>query len=243
MDELTKQKLKKIVKESGSIVVLTGAGVSTKSNIPDFRGPEGIAATKHNYNLSYEEILSASFFKNNPEVFYDFYWNHMVYKNAKPNLAHKILAENEEKHKIKIVTQNIDGLHQAAGSKNVIELHGNVSRYTCCKCGTHFSIKDINNSGVPVCPKCGGIIKPDVTLYEEALDEDSINRAVLAMERSTLLIIAGTSMRVYPAAGLPYYFRGSHIILINNEETPFDRNADYVIHEDIGETLRTIFED
>lgn len=243
MDELTKKRLKKIVKDSPTIVVLTGAGVSTKSNIPDFRGAEGIASTRYNYGLSYEEILSLSFFKKHPDIFYDFYWKHMVYQNAKPNLAHEVLAKAEKNHKIIVVTQNIDVLHQQAGSSNVVELHGNVNSYTCPACFRHFDIKDIETNAVSKCPNCGAILKPDVILYEEPLDSDCLERAVLAMERSTLLIIAGTSMRVYPAAGLPYYFRGPYTILINNEPTPYDNNAEFVIHEDIGETLKEIFED
>ncbi|MDY6431156.1 MAG: NAD-dependent protein deacylase [Bacilli bacterium] len=234
-------KIRNIIKNAGNIAVLTGAGISTKSNIPDFRGKEGIANTIRDYGMAYEELISHTTFVNDPELFYHFYWRHMVYKDAKPNLAHKILAENEDKYKMTIITQNIDCLHQAAGSKKVIEVHGSVHSYTCTGCHAHYDLEELDTKTVPICNKCGKIIKPDVTLYEEALPEDALNRALLTVQRATLLIILGTSLRVYPIAGLPYYFRGSHIILINAEETPFDSKCDYVIHEDIGETLQAIF--
>ncbi|HCW52860.1 MAG TPA: NAD-dependent protein deacylase [Clostridium sp.] len=233
------EKLTQILKESNNIVFFGGAGVSTESNIPDFRSSNGLWNEKLQLNLTPEQLVSHTMFMRYPEEFFEFYRDKLVYPDAKPNAAHIALAKLEEMGKLKaIVTQNIDGLHQAAGSKNVYELHGSVLRNYCMKCHAFYDEKFILESkGIPTCPKCGGKVKPDVVLYEEGLDNDVINGAVRVISQADTLIIGGTSLVVYPAAGLIDYFRGKNLILINKSSTSADNKADLVIHEAIGKVL------
>ena len=236
MDQKLEQ-LQKWIDESGNIVFFGGAGVSTESGIPDFRSVDGL------YNQQYayppETILSHTCFQKNPEEFYRFYHNKMLFPDARPNAAHLKLAELEGAGKLKaVVTQNIDGLHQAAGSVNVYELHGSVHRNYCMKCHAFYDLDFmVKSQGVPRCPVCGGMIKPDVVLYEESLDQETIEAAVLAISRADMLIIGGTSLAVYPAAGLIRYYRGNRLTLINKSPTPYDKEADLVIAGPIGEIL------
>lgn len=237
------EKLKKIIDNSRSIVFFGGAGVSTESNIPDFRSEKGLYSAKKEYGISPEEILSHSFFMKNTPTFFDYYFKHMIYPDAMPNKAHIALARLEEEGKLKaVVTQNIDGLHQKAGSKAVYELHGSVMRNNCMRCGAFYDLYYIMEeahrvSGVPTCPVCGGIIKPDVVLYEEGLDEAVIENAVSAISNADTMIIGGTSLVVYPAAGFIRYFRGKNLVLINKQPTLYDSNADLIIREAIGEVM------
>ena len=230
------EKLKELINGSNNIVFFGWAGVSTESGIPDFRSTDGLYHQEYDYPP--ETILSHSFFMRNPEEFYRFYKNKMLCLDAKPNMAHKKLAELEKAGKLKaVITQNIDGLHQAAGSKNVLELHGSTLRNYCEKCGKFYDVSYIKHSqGVPRCT-CGGRIKPDVVLYEEGLDEKTLYRAVEYIQEADVLIIAGTSLAVYPAAGLVRYYRGHKLVVIN--KTPLDRGlgADLVITGAVGETL------
>ena len=229
--------LEKIIAESDRIVFFGGAGVSTESGIPDFRSVDGLYHQKYDYPP--ETILSHTFWEENPEEFYRFYRDKLIVKGAKPNAAHLRLAKLEREGRLKaIVTQNIDGLHQAAGSKTVYELHGNTLRNYCVKCGTFYDVDFIANStGVPRCPKCGGIVKPDVVLYEEGLDEEVLSGAVSAIRKADTLIIGGTSLVVYPAAGLIRYFRGRHLVVINMQPTGADAQADLCIAKPIGQVL------
>ncbi len=229
--------LKKWIEESDNIVFFGGAGVSTESGIPDFRSVDGIYNMKYDYPP--ETILSHSFFMQNTEEFYRFYRDKMLIEGAKPNKAHKALALLEQQGKLKaVITQNIDGLHQAAGSKEVLELHGAVSRNYCMNCGEFYDVDEIKNSPtmVPHC-ECGGIIKPDVVLYEEGLDMDTMERAVDYISKADMLIIGGTSLNVYPAAGLIHYYRGHKLVLLNRGVTPMDSRADLIIRQKIGEVL------
>lgn len=231
--------LQKIIDESENIVFFGGAGVSTESGIPDFRSEDGLYHTKYSYPP--ERILSHSFFIQNPEVFYTFYREKILYLDARPNPAHKKLAELEKLGKLKaVVTQNIDGLHQKAGSKTVYELHGSIHRNYCVECGKAYSAEFVKEvKGIPHCT-CGGIIKPDVVLYEESLDGRTIQSAVSAIAKADTLIIGGTSLVVYPAAGFIDYFRGKHLVLINKAETGKTVGADLIIHAPIGEILGKI---
>ncbi len=231
--------LQQIIDESERIVFFGGAGVSTESGIPDFRSRDGLYNQKYDYPP--ETILSHGFFMSHTEDFYKFYREKMLISGAQPNPAHLKLAELERKGKLlSVVTQNIDGLHQAAGSKTVYELHGSVHRNHCMKCGKFYSFDEIKNTdGVPHCD-CGGIIKPDVVLYEEGLDDATVNGAARSIMNADTLIIAGTSLNVYPAAGLIRYFRGQNLVLINRDETPVDGEADLVIHENVGKVLGEI---
>lgn len=228
-----------MIDNSKRIVFFGGAGVSTESGIPDFRSVDGLYNQK--YDFPPEQILSHTFFMHNTEEFYRFYRDKMLCLDKKPNKAHLKLAELEKSGKLTaVVTQNIDGLHQAAGSKKVYELHGSVLRNYCMKCGKFYSAEYIKNStGVPKC-ECGGVIKPDVVLYEEGLDDSTVSGALSAIQTADTLIIAGTSLTVYPAAGFISYFRGDNIVLINRDETPFDGKADLVFHEKVGELLDKI---
>lgn len=237
-------KLKKLVSESSNIVFFGGAGVSTESGIPDFRSEQGIYNTVKNFGYPPEQILLHSFFMKNPEKFYDFYRSTMIYENAKPNLAHLGLAKLEKQGKLKaIVTQNIDGLHQLAGSKTVYELHGSIHRNYCMKCGKFYPLSTITESkGVPQCKECGGTIKPDVVLYEEGLDEEIINNSIKAIKKADMLIVGGTSLNVYPAASFVNYYDGNKLILINKSKTPYDRYADLLIHDSIGKVFNEIIE-
>ena len=232
--------LQEIIDASNDIVFFGGAGVSTESGIPDFRSVDGLYNQKYDYPP--EEILSHTFFVNNTAEFYKFYRDKMLCPNAEPNAAHYKLAQLEKAGKLKaVITQNIDGLHQAAGSKNVYELHGSTLRNYCTGCGKSFPFEYILNSdGIPLCDDCSSVIKPDVVLYEEALDSDTIKGAVNAIANADCLIVAGTSLTVYPAAGFIRYFNGKHFVLINMAETPMDISADLVIHGKVGEVLSKI---
>lgn len=239
MDNSTAMKtLQQWIDESKRIVFFGGAGVSTESGIPDFRSQDGL------YNQTYDEppetIISHSYFMRYPEKFYRFYRDKMIASTAKPNAAHLKLAELEQAGKLSaVVTQNIDGLHQDAGSKRVYELHGSVRRNDCMKCHTRFEGVDIilNSKGVPRCPKCGGMLKPDVVLYEEGLDTQTIYGAIDQIRRADMLIVGGTSLVVYPAAGLVDYYRGNKLVLINLQPTSLDTRADLVIAGRIGQVL------
>ena len=228
--------LQKWIEESSNIVFFGGAGVSTESGIPDFRSTDGLYNQQYDYPP--ETIISHSFYVKKPKEFYRFYKNKMLFPEAKPNRAHMALAKLEREGKVKaVVTQNIDGLHQAAGSREVLELHGSVHRNYCTRCGRFYSLDDILKAdGVPVCD-CGGVIKPDVVLYEEGLDQDVIQRSVEYISRADVLIIGGTSLTVYPAAGLIDYYRGSKLVLINKSVTSRDGQADLVICDSIGKVL------
>lgn len=236
--------LAEILKKSNNIVFFGGAGVSTESNIPDFRSSNGLWNEKLKINFTPEQLVSHTFYMKYPEDFFQFYKDKLIYPEAEPNKAHLALARLEEMGKLKaIVTQNIDGLHQKAGSKTVYELHGSVLRNYCEECHEFYDESYILNSeGVPVCKKCGGRVKPDVVLYEEGLDQGIINASVRAIMEADTLIIGGTSLVVYPAAGLIQYFKGSKLILINKTETSADRNADLVIHDSIGQVLSKALE-
>ncbi|HIX51206.1 MAG TPA: NAD-dependent protein deacylase [Candidatus Lachnoclostridium stercoripullorum] len=228
--------LKSWIEESKNIVFFGGAGVSTESGIPDFRSQDGLYHQQYDYPP--EQILSHTFFVRKPEEFFRFYRNKMLAPDARPNRAHLALAELERAGRLKaVITQNIDGLHQAAGSREVLELHGSVLRNHCMRCGKFYGMDAILNSvGVPKC-SCGGVIKPDVVLYEEGLDMDTLNRAVNYISRTDVLIVGGTSLTVYPAAGLIDYYRGRKLVLINRDATPLDGQADLVIAGKIGEVL------
>ncbi|PWM14968.1 MAG: NAD-dependent protein deacylase [Clostridia bacterium] len=232
MDE-TILKLKQWISESGNIVFFGGAGVSTESGIPDFRSVDGLYSQQWKYPP--ETILSHSFFEKNPEEYYRFHRAKLVIDGVKPNRAHLRLAELEREGKLRaVVTQNIDGLHQAAGSKNVLELHGSIQRAYCSRCRRAYPAERMNRGeGVPRCG-CGGVIRPDIVLYEEPLNEDVVSRAIKYIKEAEVLIIGGTSLNVYPAAGLINYYRGSRLALVNLSETPYDSYADLVIHEKIG---------
>lgn len=235
------ENFQKIYDNSDSIVFFGGAGVSTESGIPDFRSQDGLYSQQWKYPP--ETIISRSFFDANPVEFYRFYREKLIIKNIEPNTAHFQLAKMEEKGKLKaVVTQNIDGLHQKAGSRNVFELHGSTLRNFCMDCGAEYGIDFIAESEnspdkLPRCAKCGGLVKPDVVLYEESLDQNVINGAVNAIKNADTLIIGGTSLVVYPAAGLIDYFRGKNIVLINKSATAGDARANLVIHESIGKVL------
>ncbi len=233
------EKLTEILRDSNNIAFFGGAGVSTESNIPDFRSSNGLWNERLGINITPEQLVSRTYFTRYPEEFFQFYKSKLVYPHAKPNAAHIALAKLEEMGKLKaVVTQNIDGLHQAAGSKNVYELHGSVLRNYCMKCHSFYDEKFILASkGIPTCPECGGKVKPDVVLYEESLDSGIINGAVRAIAEADTLIIGGTSLVVYPAAGLIDYFNGSNLVLINKSTTSADSRADLVIHDAIGKVL------
>ena len=226
--------LKQWVKESSRIVFFGGAGVSTESGIQDFRSVDGLYSQKFAYPP--EQIISHSFYLHNPSYFFHFYREKMLPLGFEPNITHQKLAQWEKEGKLLgIVTQNIDGLHQKAGSKKVYELHGSVLRNYCVKCGKFHSAEFVKeHPDVPRCD-CGGIVKPDVVLYEEGLDQDTIEKSVLAIRSADLLIVGGTSLTVYPAAGLVNYYRGSRMVLINRDATPYDNQADLVFHESLGE--------
>ncbi len=235
MNDSTK-KLKQMIEEAASIVFFGGAGVSTASGIPDFRGTYGLF--KKERGISYEEMLSKEHFKENPEDFYSFYTKGMLYPEAKPNAAHKAVAELERRGKLTaVITQNIDGLHTLAGSTNVIELHGSAHRNQCLKCGEFYGIEKILEADgkVPYC-HCGGIIKPDVVLYNESLDSYAIEKALYHISQCELLIVAGSSLVVYPAAGFVKYARGK-MVLLNRDVTAYDSGADLVIHENLEKVL------
>ena len=230
------QTLRQWVEESRRIVFFGGAGVSTESGIPDFRSVDGLYHQVYDYPP--EQILSHTFFRQDPEEFFRFYWDKMIVPDARPNAAHKVLAKWEAEGKLTaVVTQNIDGLHQMAGSKTVYELHGSVHRNHCMRCGKFYGLSDLKErQGIPRCG-CGGIIKPDVVLYEESLDEETMQKSLEAIASADMLIIGGTSLSVYPAAGLVHYYSGNRLVLINRSATPMDSRADLVISDSIGKTL------
>ena len=231
--------LQEIIDESRRIVFFGGAGVSTESGIPDFRSEDGLYRLQYRYPP--EQIVSRSFFDANTEEFYRFYRSRMVFPDVKPNKAHMKLAELERAGRLScVVTQNIDGLHQAAGSERVVELHGSVHRNYCMSCGRFYPLSAVTEAdGIPRC-ECGGIIKPDVVLYEESLDDGDIERAVSEIAAADTLIIGGTSLAVYPAAGLVQYFTGAHLVVINKSPVSADKNAELVINASIGEVLGAI---
>ena len=241
MDD-TISKLKGIIQKSDNIVFFGGAGVSTESGIPDFRSADGLYSDSYDYPP--ETILSHSFFMDHTEEFYRFYKDKMLYPGARPNDAHKALAELEKRGKVKaVITQNVDGLHTEAGSVNVLELHGSALRNLCMKCKKCYPVDFIVKSdGIPLC-ECGGVLKPDVVLYEEGLDSSVMSRAVRAITGADVLIVGGTSLNVYPAAGLINYYNGSKLVLINKSETSFDRYADLIIREKIGVALGEAIKD
>ena len=226
------QKLQEIIDNSTHIVFFTGAGVSTASGIPDFRSTDGLYNQK--YQFPPEEILSHHFFKQHTEEFFRFYRDKMLYPDVKPSFVHQYIATLEKRNKkVTVITQNIDGLHQLAGSTNVLELHGSVLRNTCMQCHTKYSLDEIlKMDTVPHCPKCNGIIKPDVVLYEEGLDETILNQSLHALQTADTCIVLGTSLVVYPAAGLLRYFGGDKLVLINRDQTSYDSTADLTIHDD-----------
>lgn len=232
-------RLREMIGQSDNIVFFGGAGVSTESGIPDFRSVDGLYNQKWKYPP--ETILSRSFFDRDPEEYYRFHREKLVIDGVKPNRAHLRLAELEREGKLRaVITQNIDGLHQAAGSKNVLELHGSILRCYCSRCRKPYSAEEINHgTGVPRC-SCGGVIRPDIVLYEEPLDDDVMRDAIRYIRNADVLIIGGTSLNVYPAAGLINYYRGSKLVLINLSETPYDSYADLIIHEKIGEVFSQI---
>lgn len=240
MDEEKIQRLQEIIDGSNNIVFFGGAGVSTESGIPDFRSQDGLYHMKYKYPP--ETIISHSFFRNNPDEFYRFYKDKMLCLDAQPNAAHLKLAELEQAGKLKaVITQNIDGLHQKAGSKEVLELHGSVLRNYCTRCGAFYDAKFIKESeGVPKCPKCGGVVKPDVVLYEEGLDMSILEKSISYISHADVLIIGGTSLVVYPAAGLIDYFRGKHLVLINKSSTGRETGAELVINDSIGAVMERI---
>ena len=232
--------LKDMLKSSVYVVFFGGAGVSTESNIPDFRSEDGIYKTLTKYRRSPEELLSHTFFMAHPEEFFDYYRGNLIFADAKPDRAHLALAELEKRDILKsVVTQNIDGLHQMAGSREVQELHGSVHRNYSMKCGEKYGLEYVVNyqDTVPKCRKCGGIVRPDVVLYEEGLDMSVLSKAAAHIRKADMLIVGGTSLAVYPAAGLIDYYGGNKLVLINKSSTPYDRRADLVINDSIGKVL------
>lgn len=227
--------LRDMIAKSDNIVALTGAGISVPSGIPDFRSASGLYTTTKGYSYSAEELLSHTCFVNAPEEFYEFYKDKMIYKDATFNRAHSYLKSLEDAGKLKaVITQNIDGLHTRAGSKNVLEFHGSIYRNTCTGCGKKYGLDYILASkGIPRCNICGNIVKPDVVLYEEGLDDDVVRKSVEAIYNADMLLVIGTSLKVYPAAGLVDYYRGNRLVLINKDSTGYDKNADLVINEDV----------
>lgn len=237
------EKLKELIDSHNNIVFFGGAGVSTESDIPDFRSATGLFSEKLNRNFSPEQLVSHTFFMRYPEDFFKFYKDKLIYEDAKPNKAHITLSKLEEMGKLNaIITQNIDGLHQMAGSRNVFELHGSIHRNYCTKCGKFFNLEEMLNLGgiVPHCDNCGAIVKPDVVLYEEALDNSVVNKTINALSNADLLIIGGTSLVVYPAAGFIDYFNGDSIVLINKSSTGYDSKASLIINDSIGKVLSQV---
>lgn len=236
------QQFVEIINHSDNIVFFGGAGVSTESGIPDFRSVDGLYNQQYQYPP--ETILSHSFFMQNPGEFYRFYRNKMIYKDAKPSTTHLALAKLEQSGKLKaVITQNIDGLHQAAGSKNVIELHGTVLKNYCMSCGQFYDLDAVmSGEDIPRCSRCGGMIKPDVVLYEEGLNEKDLRDAVRYISEADVLIVGGTSLGVYPAAGLINYYQGDKLILINKSQTAFDKKADLLINDALGTVFQTVMD-
>ena len=230
--------LQSIIDNSKNIVFFSGAGISTLSGLKDFRGKDGLYKMKYKYNV--EEMLSHHFFMNNLEEFYDFYKTYFNIDNIKPNIIHNYLVKLEDKKKVTIITQNIDNLHTLAGSKNVLELHGNITRNYCMKCNKFYGYDYVFKSkNIPKC-ECGGIVKPDVVLYEEELDYDILDQAISALRNADTLIVAGTSLSVYPASGLVRYFGGKNLVIINNSTTLYDNMATLVINEDLEKVFNKL---
>ncbi len=236
--------LKEIINGSNNIVFFGGAGVSTESNIPDFRSENGIYNAVNQYGYPPETMLSHGFFVSHTDIFFDYLRKYLIYPEAKPNNAHVGLAKLEKEGKLKaVVTQNIDNLHQMAGSKTVYELHGTLYRNYCTKCNKVFDIDYIMNSkGIPHCDKCGGTVRPDVVLYGEGLDDTTVYNAITAIQKAEVLIVGGTSLNVYPAAGLIDYYNGDKLVLINKSTTPYDRKANLIIRDSIGEVFKEILD-
>lgn len=231
-------RLQHLLEISHNIVFFGGAGVSTESGIKDFRSKDGLYQLHSKYGRPYEEMLSHTYFMNHTDTFYKFYKEFMINKSAKPNAAHKFLAELEKKKNVTVITQNIDGLHQLAGSKNVLELHGSIHRNYCMNCYEKYDLSIVENSfGVPKCPHCGGTIKPEVVLYEEPLDQLVLEASVNALERADLLIVAGTSLSVYPASGLIRYYRGTNIVVINKDRLDIHFGNVLEINKPVGEVF------
>ena len=239
------EKLSNIIEKSDNIVFFGGAGVSTESDIPDFRSANGVFNVKLNRHFTPEQLVSRTMFVKYPVDFFNFYKKHLVYPDAKPNRAHFYLADLEKQGKLKaVITQNIDTLHEQAGSKNVLKLHGSVDANYCTKCKSFYNLEDFlaKTEEIPSCDKCGGVIKPYVTLYEEELDMTVFNAAINFIEKADVLIIGGTSLSVYPAANLLHYFRGKYLVVINKTSTPQDNMADLVINGKIGEVFSKLGE-
>lgn len=235
-------KLKEIIEKSSNIVFFGGAGVSTESNIPDFRSESGVFNIERKYGYPPEYMLSHTYFRKNTRDFFNFYRETMIYEEAKPNKAHKALQKLEERGKLKaVITQNIDGLHQLAGSKEVVELHGSTHRNYCMECGENYDLSFIIQSkDIPTCSKCKGTVRPDVVLYQEGLDDKLLSKSLEYIYNADTLIVGGTSLAVYPAAGLVDYFKGSNLVLINKSTTPYDHKANLVINQSIGEVLSQV---
>ncbi len=237
MDEKIK-KLQELIDNAKRIVFFGGAGVSTESGIKDFRSKDGLYNLHSKYGHPYEEMLSHHYFFEHTKTFYQFYYEFMISKSAKPNDAHLYLAKLEKAKELTVITQNIDGLHQMAGSKKVLELHGSVHRNTCLKCGKHYSLDELMELGeVPYCSKCGGLVKPDVVLYEEGLDMGVVNEAIYQISKADLMIIAGTSLSVYPASGLVYYFKGKNLVVINKDPLNIQSDDYLEINEPVGKVF------
>lgn len=238
------ESLKKVIEEAENIVFFGGAGTSTESNIPDFRSKEqGLYRNAGEADYPPEVILSHSFFQQHPEIFYRYYWENLVHEKAEPNQTHYALATLEKRGKLQaVITQNVDGLHQKAGSKKVYELHGSIYRNYCMECHEEYELSDLlkSHENVPHCKTCGGIIRPAVTLYEEPLNLSVIEGAISAIENAEVLIVGGTSLVVYPAAGFLDYFQGKKLVIINRESTPQDRRADLMIQGSVGEILEKV---
>ena len=239
--------LRQILMESKNVVFFGGAGMSTESGVPDFRSANGIYSQRLHQEFRPEEMASHSFFVNHTEAFFEFYREHRIFRNIQPNAGHKALAELERRGILKaVVTQNIDGLHQLAGSKTVYELHGSILRWPCVQCGKVYPVDYVlqeENKPIPHCEDCGGIVRPGVVLYEEGLDMEVVESAVRAIGEADTLIVGGTSLAVYPAAGLIDYFTGKNLVLINLSETPRDSDATLCVHEKIGEALSFLLEE
>lgn len=242
MDKINQ--LQKIIDESKKTVFFGGAGVSTESGIPDFRSADGLYSIKLNRHFSPEQLVSHTMYLKYPEEFYQFYKTHLIYPDAKPNFAHYYLSKLEEEGKLSaVITQNIDCLHEKAGSQKVLKLHGSVDKNACINCGKKYNLEEfleLYHNGIPHCLECNGIIKPDVTLYEETPDMSVFDEAIRHLSRADTLIIGGTSLVVYPAASLIQYFRGNNLVLINKSETSQDNYADLVIHDRIGEVFKQL---
>lgn len=243
MDQLNT--LKKRICDSSNIVFLGGAGVSTESGIPDFRSAKGLYSSQSNKGFTPEQMLSHSFFRSYTAEFFSFYKSNLIYRDALPNKAHIALAKLEEMGKLKaVITQNIDGLHQLAGSRNVLELHGSIHRNYCVSCKEAYNLEHILGSeSVPRCSKCGGVVRPDVVLYEEGLDMGVFDKAIDYIRKAEILIIGGTSLNVYPAASLVDYYRGDCLVLMNKTETSYDRRADFVLREPIGTVMEELIQE